>query len=245
MLRCSFMTNSVTPWTVTWQLPLSMGFPRQEWRGRSSFCSPEDRPDRGMEPASPALQADSLWLSYQGSPSSLVHIFCCSVTKSRLTLCDPMTCSTPVFLFLNYLSEFAPIQGHWVKDTIQPSHPLLPTLLLPLIFPSIRVLSSGSALCLRWPEYRSFNFSISSSNEYSRLVSFRIQGTLKSLLQHHILRALSCPMSESPSRRREVLQDNATRKKGSLLLTRVRAPAASNTVVRDQRAPSPTCYTNL
>ena len=68
-------------------------------------------------------------------------------------------------------------------------------LLLPSIFPSIRVFSSESALCIRWPEYWSFTFSISPSNEYSRLISFRIdyfdllvvQGTLKSLLQHHLL----------------------------------------------------------
>ena len=68
-------------------------------------------------------------------------------------------------------------------------HPLL---LLPSIFPSIRVFSSESVLCIRWPEYWSFTFSISSSNEYSGLISFRIdwfdllivQGTLKSLLQH-------------------------------------------------------------
>ena len=69
-------------------------------------------------------------------------------------------------------------------------HPLL---LLPSIFPSIRVFSSESILCIRWPEYWSFSFSISPSNEYSGLISFRIdwfnllefQGTLKSLLQHH------------------------------------------------------------
>ena len=54
-----------------------------------------------------------------------------------------------------------------------------------------------------------------------------------------------CPMSESPSGKREGLQDNATRRKGSLLLTGVRAPATSNTVVRGQRALSPNCYTNL
>ena len=54
-----------------------------------------------------------------------------------------------------------------------------------------------------------------------------------------------CPMSESLSGKREALQDNATGKKGSLLLTRVRAPAASNAVVQGQRAPSPSCYTNL
>ena len=68
-------------------------------------------------------------------------------------------------------------------------HPLL---LLPSIFPSIRVFSSESILLLRWPIYWSFSFSISPSNEYSGLISFRIllavQGTLKSLLQHHSLK---------------------------------------------------------
>ena len=66
-------------------------------------------------------------------------------------------------------------------------------LLLPSIFPSIRVFSNESVLCIRWPKYWSFNFTISPSNKYSRLISFRIdwfdllaiQGTLKSLLQHH------------------------------------------------------------
>ena len=69
-------------------------------------------------------------------------------------------------------------------------------LLLPSIFPSIRVFSSESALCIRWPEYWSFRFSINPSNEYSGLISFRIdwfylpavQGSLKSLLQHHSLK---------------------------------------------------------
>ena len=73
-------------------------------------------------------------------------------------------------------------------------HPFLP---LPSIFPSIRVFSSESVLCIRWPKYWSFNFSISPSNEYSGLISFRIdwldllavQGTLKSLLQHHSSKA--------------------------------------------------------
>ena len=72
-------------------------------------------------------------------------------------------------------------------------HPLLP----PSIFPSIRVFSNESALCIRWPKYWSFSFSISPSNEYSGLISFRtdwfdlaVQGTLKSLLQHHSSKAL-------------------------------------------------------
>ena len=83
---------------------------------------------------------------------------------------------------------------------VMPSNHLIlchPFLLLPSIFPSIRVLSNVSVLHIRWPKYRSFNFSTSSSNEYSGLISFRIdwfdllavQGTLKSLLQHHSSKA--------------------------------------------------------
>ena len=90
------------------------------------------------------------------------------------------------------ISEFAQTHVHWVSDVIQPSHSLCP-LLLPSIFPSIRVFSNESAFPIRWPKYWSFSFSISPSNEYSGLISFRIdwfdllavQGTLKSLLQHH------------------------------------------------------------
>ena len=84
--------------------------------------------------------------------------------------------------------------------TVMPSNHLIlcsPLLLLHSIFPSIRVFSSESALCIRWPEFWSFSFSISPSNEYSGLISFRIdwfvllaaQGTLKSHLQHHSLKA--------------------------------------------------------
>ena len=85
-------------------------------------------------------------------------------------------------------------------ESVMPSNHLIfchPLLLLPSIFPSIRVFSSESALCIRWPKYWSFSFSISPSDEYSGLISFRIdwfdllavQGTLKSLLQHHSSKA--------------------------------------------------------
>ena len=85
-------------------------------------------------------------------------------------------------------------------ESVMPSKHLIlchPLLLPPSIFPSIRVFSSESVLLIRWPKYWSFSFSISSSNEYSGLISFRIdwldllavQGTLKSLLQHHSSRA--------------------------------------------------------
>ena len=92
--------------------------------------------------------------------------------------------------------ELTQTHVHWVGDAIQPSHPLSSLLLLPSIFPSIRVFSSESVLCITWPKYWSFSFNISPSNVYSGLISFRIdwldllavQGTLKSL-QHHSSKA--------------------------------------------------------
>ena len=117
-----------------------------------------------------------------------------SVTQSCPTLCNPMDCSTPGFPVHHQLQELAQTHVHWVGDATQPSHPLL---LLPSIFPRIRVFSNESALHIRCPKYWSFSFSISPSNEYSGLISFRIdwldllavQGTLKSLLQHHSSKA--------------------------------------------------------
>ena len=108
-----------------------------------------------------------------------------------------MDCSTPGFPVLHHLPDFAPAHVHGVGAAVPPSHPLSPLLLLPSIFPSIMVLSSESALRIRWPKYWSFNFSVSPSNEYSGLITFRIdwfdllavQGTLKSLLQHHSSKA--------------------------------------------------------
>ena len=106
-------------------------------------------------------------------------------------------CSTPGFHFLYCLPELAQIHIHWVGDGIQWSHPLLPASPPALNFPSVRVFCNESALCIRWPMYWTFRFSISPSNEYSGLISFRIdwfdllsvQGTLKSLLQHHSSKA--------------------------------------------------------
>ena len=101
---------------------------------------------------------------------------------------QPMDCCTPGFPILQYVLELAQTHVHWVDDAIQPSHPLL---FLPSILPSIKVISNELALSIRWPKY--WGFTISPSNEYSELISFRIdwfdllavQGTFKSLLQHH------------------------------------------------------------
>ena len=101
------------------------------------------------------------------------------------------------------LPEFTQTHVHRVSDAIQPSHPLLSPAPPDLIFPRIRVFSNESVLRIRWPKYLSFIFRISPSNEYSGLISFtmdwldlfEVQGTLKSLLQHHSSKAsiLRCP----------------------------------------------------
>ena len=116
---------------------------------------------------------------------------CCSVTQMYLTLFDPMDCSTPGFP--HSLPEFAQTNVNSVEDTTQHLILSCPLLLLPSIFTSIRIFFSELALCIRWPKYQSFSFSINPCNEYSGLISFIIdwfdllvvQGTLKSLLQHH------------------------------------------------------------
>ena len=74
----------------------------------------------------------------------------------------------------HYLPEFAQAHVQWVGDAIQPSHPLPPSSPLPAIFPRIRVFSNESSVCIRWPRYWSFSFSISPSNKYSGLTSFKI-----------------------------------------------------------------------
>ena len=108
-----------------------------------------------------------------------------------------MNGSTPGLPVHHQLVEFTQTHVLWVNDATQPSHPLLSLLLLPSIFSSIRVFSNESVLPIRWPKYWSFSFSISTTNEYSGLISFRmdwldllaVQGTLKSLLQHHTSKA--------------------------------------------------------
>ena len=108
-----------------------------------------------------------------------------------------MDCSTQGFPIHHQLPELTQTRVHRVGHAIQPSHPLSSLLLPPSIFPSIRVFSNASVLHIRWPKYWTFSFSINTSNEYSGLISFRIdwfdylavQGTLKSLLQHHSSKA--------------------------------------------------------
>ena len=108
-----------------------------------------------------------------------------------------MDCSTPGLPVHHQLPEFTQT---YVHRSVMPSNHLIlcrPLLLLPSVFPRKRVFSSESALCIRWPKYWSFSFNISTSNAQSGLISFRmdwldllgVQGTLKSLLQHHSSKA--------------------------------------------------------
>ena len=120
-----------------------------------------------------------------------------SVTQSCLTLCDPMNRSTPGLPVHHQLLDFTQIM--FIESVLPSSHLILcrPLLLLPSNFPRIRVFSNESVICIKWPKYWSFSFSIIPSNEHSGLISFRmdwldllaVQGTLKSLLQHHSSKA--------------------------------------------------------
>ena len=130
-------------------------------------------------------------------PSTFSSVQFIAVAQSCPTLCDSMDRSTPGLPVHHQLPDLTQLMS---IESVMPSNHLIhrcPLLLSPSIFPNIRVFSSESVLHIRWPEYWSFSFSISPSNEYSGVISFRmdwldllaVQGTLKSLLQHHSSKA--------------------------------------------------------
>ena len=133
-----------------------------------------------------------LWKLRLELSDSLVAQYC-------LILCDPMDYSTPGLPVHQQLQEFTQIHVNHGLSVIQSNHLILccPLLLLPSIFPSIRLFSNESVLCIRWPKDWSFSFNISPSNEYSGLISFRmdwldlsaVQQTVKNLLHHHSSKA--------------------------------------------------------
>ena len=139
------------------------------------------------------LSASPDYLYSFSQPS--VHVS--SVTQSSPTLCDPMDFSTPGFPVHHLLPELAQTHVHSVGDAIQPSHPLPSPSPPSFILSQHQVFSDESVFRIRGPKYWSFRFTISPSNEYSGLISFRIdwfdllavQGTLKSLLQYHSSKA--------------------------------------------------------
>ena len=121
-----------------------------------------------------------------------------SVTQSCPAICNPMECSTPGLPVRHQLRSLLKLMS---IESVMPSNHLIlchPLLLPPSIFPNIKVFSNESVLPIRWPKYWSFSFSIRPSSEYSGLISFRmdwldllaVQGTLKSLLQHHSSKAI-------------------------------------------------------
>ena len=144
-----------------------------QWKGKSWYCR----------------RKHSCWIA--------ILEFSSVQSLSRPTLCDAMNHSMPGLPSLHQLPEFTQTHVHCVGDAIQPSHLLSSLFLPPSIFPSISVFSSESVFRIRWPEYWSFSFSISLSNEYSGLISLRmdwldlfaVQGTLKSLLKRHSSKA--------------------------------------------------------
>ena len=130
------------------------------------------------------------WICLDRAPDTRFQFS--SVIQPSLTLCDPMDCSMPGLPVHHQILELAQNHAHQVRDAIQPSHPWSPPF-LPSIFPNKRVFPNESVIRIRWTKYWSFNFNISPSNEYSTPISFRmdwldllaVQGTLKSLFQHH------------------------------------------------------------
>ena len=174
--------------------------------GKVSTCNAGDLgsiPRLGISPG----EGNSYPLQYSGLENSMdciVH----GVTKSWTwlgdfhfsSLCYPMDCRMPGSSILQYFLEFAQIHVCWVGDAISPSHLLHPFLLLPSIFPPIKVFSNESTLHIRWPKNLSFSLSISLCKNYSGLISFGInwfdllavQGTLKSLQHHNLKTSVFC-----------------------------------------------------
>ena len=160
------MFNSATPWTVACQVPLSMGFPRQEYWSGLPFRFQGDLSNPGIKHGSHALATDSLPLSHQGSPSlcpqlSSVH-FSCSVMSDSLSPHGlhhaRHSCPTPT---PRACSNSCPL----IESVMLSNHLILcrPLLLQPSIFPSIRVFSNESALRIRWPKYWSSILNYSST----------------------------------------------------------------------------------
>ena len=132
--------------------------------------------------------------------SVLLAIQFSSVTQSCMTLCNSMDCSTPGLPVHHQLPEFTQTHVLWVGNAIQPSHPLSSP---SSIFPRFRVFSNESVLRIRWPKYWNLSVGISPSNEYSGLISFRmdwldllaVQGTQESSPTPHFKRIISSALS--------------------------------------------------
>ena len=183
-----------TPWTVAYQALPSIGFSRQEYWSGLSFPSPGDLPNPEIKPRFPALQADSLPSEPPGKPPDNKIQFSSAQLLNRVRLfATPRIAARQASLSITNSRTSLKLTS---IESVMPSNHLIlcrPLLLLPPIPPSIRVFSNESTLRMRWPKSWSFSFSIIPSKEIPGLISFRmdwldllvVQGTLKSLLQHH------------------------------------------------------------
>ena len=148
-----------TPWTVTYQAPLSMGFSRQEYWSGLPFPSPGDLPDPGTEPVSPALQADALTSEPPGKPTiNCKDNIRSDQSLSRVRLCDSVNRSTPGLPVHHQLPEFTQTHVHQVGDAIQPSHPL----------------SSPSPLAPNPSQHQSLFQWVNSSHEVAKVLEFQL-----------------------------------------------------------------------
>ena len=179
----SVMSDSATPWTAACWASLSITNSQSLLKHMSIESV---MPSNHLLLCHPLLHPHLVFPSISQSVSQ----FSCS---SCPTLCDPMNRSMPGFPVHHQFPEFTQTQVHWVSDAINHLILCCPLLLLPSIFCKIRVFSNESAVRIRWSKYWSFSFNISPSNEHPGLISYRmdwldllaVQGTLKSLLQHH------------------------------------------------------------
>jgi len=156
-----------TPWTAAYQAPPPMGFSGQQYWSGVPLPSPIN-------------------INILIHKREIIILTSSSVTQSCPSLHD---CSIPGFPVHHQLPELAQTHVRWVDDAIQYLILCHPLLFLPSIFPSIRVFCNQSVLSIRWPKYWSLSFSISPSNEYSELISFRIDWfdllAVQGTLQHH------------------------------------------------------------
>ena len=200
----------VTLRTVAHQAPLSMEFSGQGYWSGLPFPTPEDLPDPGIEPASPTLAGEYHWATREApcspnrssnKPQNIKWFFPLiwlwnlefSSVQSLWLFPTPWTAACQASLFI--INSWSLLKLMSIMSVMPSNHLILchPLLLPPSILPSIRLFSNESPLRIIWPKFWSFSFSISPSNEYSGLISFRmdwldllaVQGTLKSLLQHH------------------------------------------------------------
>ena len=167
----------VTPWTIAHQDPLSMKFSRQEYRSGLPFSPPGDLSDIGMEPmslmsialAGRFFTTGATWEAMYIYAHTHIYIYMVVVVQSLSHVrffATPWTAACQASLSISTSRSLLKLMS---IDLVMPSNHLIlccPFLLLASIFPSIRVFSNESALCIRWPKYWSFSFNISPSNEY-------------------------------------------------------------------------------